>query len=99
MAPGVGRVSCAYFRVVTMYASLHVVGGNCHTVKHGERNPRSRRKLFAKTRIARTLQSRMFAGHRYAVGELRPGVNDEYTAASATITLATTTGIAPIKKP
>lgn len=41
----------------------------------------------------------MFAGTRCAVGELRAGANDEYTAASATITLATTTGIAPRRNP
>lgn len=38
-------------------------------------------------------------GWHYVVGELRAGANDEYTAARATITFATTTGIAPMRNP
>lgn len=39
------------------------------------------------------------AGWHYVVGEFRIGAKDEYTAARATITFATTTGIAPMKNP
>ncbi len=64
MALGVGSISHAYFRPVTMHSSLHTVGGNYHTVKHGESNPRSRTKLFAKNANAQTSQWRMSAGRR-----------------------------------
>jgi hypothetical protein len=65
--------------MLTMDWSLHTLRRNIHTVKHGENGANL---LTMPGWDVLTLSARF-----------RAGANDEYTAASGTITFATTTGM------